>query len=183
MLRDIYGYDITSTHEQGKSGRGIEDQKVLSHAVANERAVITQNWKDFEHLHAMGGKHFGIVLCEVDADIARQAKNVHGALDPHESFHGELIKARLKRWIRTVNGPVMPKEADNPNHTLFPGFTAVFGATLPPDPVVFLPVAPEDIHKALYQADRYQVIHQTVSIYADPIVEFVRRDSDTTIDL
>jgi predicted nuclease of predicted toxin-antitoxin system len=92
MLRDTYGYDITSTHEQGKSGRGIEDRRVLSHAVANERAVITQNWRDFEHLHAASGKHFGIVVCEVDADIARQAKNVHGALDAHESLDRELIK-------------------------------------------------------------------------------------------
>src|SRR5947209_3684813 len=51
---------------------------------------------------------------------------------------------RLQRWIRRIGGPVMPKEVDNPNHTLFPGFEAVFGVTLPSDPIAFLPVSIED---------------------------------------
>ena len=104
MLRQSYGYDITSTHEQGKSGRGIGDRKVLSYAVANERAVITLNWRDFEHLHAVGGKHFGIVLCESDVDIARLARNVHGALDAHESLDGELIKVYRRASLGADHG-------------------------------------------------------------------------------
>lgn len=45
-LREL-GHDVLTTHEVGKSNRGIEDDEVLHFAVSEGRCVITINRKDF----------------------------------------------------------------------------------------------------------------------------------------
>jgi hypothetical protein len=44
-------------------------------------------------------------------------------------------------------------------------------------------VDPKEIQRALYQTDRHQAIHDTVSLYAKPIAAFVSQRSEVTIDL
>src|SRR4051812_34285294 len=56
--------------------------------------------------------------------------------------------ARLQRWIRQIQAPVMPKEAANPNHTVFPGFEAVYEASLPDKPRTFAELKPDEIKAA-----------------------------------
>lgn len=90
---------------------------------------------------------------------------------------------RYRRWVKQISDAVPPKLADNPNHTVFPGFEAVFGVRWPQDPIHFISVNPRDIHDCLYQSDRHQAIHQTVSLFAQPIADYVTRMSEVTIDL
>lgn len=91
--------------------------------------------------------------------------------------------SRYQRWVERINGPVLPKVTDNPNHTLFPGFEAVFGVKWSPTPLAFLEISPDRIHKSLYQKDRYQAIHDTVSLYAEPISRFITQRSETPVDV
>jgi hypothetical protein len=77
----------------------------------------------------------------------------------------------------------MPKHGDNPNHTVFPGFEALYGSVLPAAPVSFLELKAEEIHAALFQKDRYQAIHQTVSLYANAIKQHLQRGSETPVNV
>jgi predicted nuclease of predicted toxin-antitoxin system len=60
------GHDVVSPVEAGVSG--IDDGRVLSWAVADRRAIATNNIKDFRPLHAAyltaGTTHYGIVLVQ-----------------------------------------------------------------------------------------------------------------------
>jgi hypothetical protein len=90
---------------------------------------------------------------------------------------------RYKRWVKGINGPVLPKLADNPNHTVFPGFEAVFGVKWNVDPLAFIEISSIRIHNALFQKDRYQAIHDTVLLYAEPISKFITEQSETPVDV
>jgi hypothetical protein len=76
----------------------------------------------------------------------------------------------------------MPKEADNPNHTVFPGFEAVYATSLPDKPRTFAELKPEQIKAALYQQDRHQAIYNTVSLYAEAVKQHLERRSETPVN-
>jgi hypothetical protein len=63
QLRDR-GHDVVAAIEVGLAG--IDDSRVLSRAIADRRAVVTNNIKDFRPLHVAylttGVAHYGIVL-------------------------------------------------------------------------------------------------------------------------
>ena len=90
---------------------------------------------------------------------------------------------RYQRWVKRITGPVLPKEQENPNHTVFPGFEAVFGVKWSQVPLAYLEISADKIHKALYQKDRYQAIHDTVSLYADQISQFITQQSELHVDV
>lgn len=46
FLRNI-GYDVLTTHEIGQSNLRIPDEDVLAFAIAENRAILTINRKDF----------------------------------------------------------------------------------------------------------------------------------------
>jgi predicted nuclease of predicted toxin-antitoxin system len=58
------GHDVVSVHEA--PGRGTADEDVLDYACHGQRAVVTENVRDFrplaEALLAAGGSHCGLVL-------------------------------------------------------------------------------------------------------------------------
>lgn len=57
------GHDVLTVQEAGKANQRIPDQEVLAFATSEERAVITQNRKDFFRLHRIQPHHAGIVAC------------------------------------------------------------------------------------------------------------------------
>jgi hypothetical protein len=63
--------------------------------------------------------------------------------------------ARYGRYMRTLAQPIMPARPDDPNHTIFPGFQAVFGAEWPESAVVTLLVDAVALDRAIRMEDRH----------------------------
>lgn len=55
-LRQL-GYDVLTAQDSGQANQKVPDDQVLSFATANNRAVITQNRRDFIRLHQQGQTH------------------------------------------------------------------------------------------------------------------------------
>lgn len=64
----------------------------------------------------------------------------------------------------------------------FPGFSEVFRAEWPTEPVVEVLVSPTAISDVLRRGDRHQAIYDTVTLFVDPIKQRVR-DEDTIVDV
>lgn len=79
--------------------------------------------------------------------------------------------------------PIAPARPDDPNHTLFPGFQAIFGVEWPSEPTAFIEINPVDLDSAISISDRHQAIHKAVSLYSDAIAEYLHNDAETHIDL
>lgn len=92
-------------------------------------------------------------------------------------------KELYRRCIERLSRPIAPARPDDPNHTIFPGFQAVFGVEWPAEPAVWLEVDPEELGRAIRMKDRHQAIHKAVSFYSEAIVEHLRDDSETQLDL
>jgi hypothetical protein len=100
---------------------------------------------------------------------------------------GVVATARGRRlygkFSERLAKPIAPAIADNPNHTLFPGFQAIFGAEWPMEPAAYIEVNPVDLDAAISMPDRYQAIHKAVSLYSDAIAEHLRDAAEAHIDL
>lgn len=100
---------------------------------------------------------------------------------------GVVATARGRRlygkFSERLGKPIAPVKADDPNHTLFPGFQAVFGVEWPLEPAVYIEVDPADLDAAISMADRHQGIHRAVSLYSDAIADHLRDDAEAHIDL
>ena len=83
----ILGHDVLTTNEADKSNQRIPDEDVLSFAVAEKRAVLTFNRKDFFRLHRLNPAHSGIITCTEDSDFLALAERIHETLS---LFHGNL---------------------------------------------------------------------------------------------
>lgn len=91
-LREL-GYDVLTTHDAGRSGQRISDEEVLAFAIAEKRAVLTINRKDFKRLHRVNPSHFGIIICTENLDFPAfiiQIDTVLGTLG--EDIAGQLIR-------------------------------------------------------------------------------------------
>lgn len=92
ILRNL-GYDILSTHESGQSNLKIPDEEVLAYAIAEKRAIITVNRKDFKRLHYLNPIHFGIIICTKNDDFENFAACIHNVLLQYgDDFSGLLIR-------------------------------------------------------------------------------------------
>jgi predicted nuclease of predicted toxin-antitoxin system len=90
-LRDL-GHDVLTVQEAGKANQRIPDDEVLAFATATDRAVITQNRKDFIQLHRMNPHHAGIIACTEDRDWDALAQRIHMAVVEVECLQGKLIR-------------------------------------------------------------------------------------------
>lgn len=90
-LRQL-GYDVLTAQESGQANQKIPDDQVLSFATANNRAVITQNRRDFIRLHQQGQAHAGIVVCSKNLDWDDFTAAIHQGLADRETVAGELIR-------------------------------------------------------------------------------------------
>jgi predicted nuclease of predicted toxin-antitoxin system len=96
VLRTL-GYDILTTHDAGKSNIQIPDPEVLEFAIAENRAVITLNRKDFMKLHKLSDQHCGIIVCTKNDDFQSFAEDIHRTL----SAIGESLEQQLIRVYRS----------------------------------------------------------------------------------
>jgi hypothetical protein len=94
--------------------------------------------------------------------------------------------AGLRRYSKCVGRlakPISPALTDNPNHTLFPGFEAIFGVEWPSKPATWLEIDAAELAYAIRIEDRHQAIHKAVSLYSDVIASHLRVGSESAIDL
>jgi predicted nuclease of predicted toxin-antitoxin system len=86
------GYDILTVQDAGNDNQGIPDEDVLSFATSQDRAVITQNRKDFIRFHKKGLEHAGIVACSKNLNWDEFAVEIDRALATKDSIVGEVIR-------------------------------------------------------------------------------------------
>lgn len=87
------------------------------------------------------------------------------------------------KCVDRLSKPIQPARPDDPNHTVFPGFQAVFGVEWPSEPTVWIEIDPVELSKAIRIQDRHQAIHKAVSLYSEAIAEHLRDNSETHVDL
>ena len=85
------GYDVLTTHDVSKSGKGITDIEVLSFAISLERVVITFD-KDFFKLHRDNPNHCGIILCTENRNYLQLAQTIHTKLSPISQIEKQLVR-------------------------------------------------------------------------------------------
>ncbi len=86
------GYDILTVKDAGNANQRIPDDLVLAFATSQERAVITQNRRDFIWLHNQGVNHSGIVVCSKNLDWDGFTSEIDLVLSDRESIAGELVR-------------------------------------------------------------------------------------------
>jgi hypothetical protein len=89
LLR-TFGHDILRVQEAGNIG--LPDPDVLAFAVSNERAVLTQNRRDFIRLHRLQPDHAGIIVCTEDRNFQRLATRIHEAISAECGLKAKLIR-------------------------------------------------------------------------------------------
>ncbi len=87
-----YGHDVLTVQEAGLAGRGTPDAAILTYALAQKRAVLTWNRRDFIRLHRQFTSHSGIVVCTEDANFSAQAGRIHQAVESLPSLDNQLIR-------------------------------------------------------------------------------------------
>lgn len=86
------GHDVLTTHEMGKSNRGIEDDEVLRFAVSEGRCMITINRKDFMRLHRDQSDHAGIIVCTENRNYLVFAEKIDEAIRQAGELPGKLLR-------------------------------------------------------------------------------------------
>jgi hypothetical protein len=86
------GYDVLTVKDAGNANQGISDDRVLAFATSQDRAVITQNRRDFIWLHNQGLDHSGIVACSRNLDWDGFTSEIDLVLSDRESIAGELVR-------------------------------------------------------------------------------------------
>jgi hypothetical protein len=80
----LLGHDVVHAHQHLKSDArdtGPEDDVLLELALADQRALVTDNVKDFRLLHGGGRWHAGIITCiRDDLNPKRKAKAIDRAI-------------------------------------------------------------------------------------------------------
>jgi len=95
-----YGYDVVSSHENEMNSESDEFQ--FDYAISNERAVVTNNFRDFALLHQKYIKehkcHFGIIFttkCSISTMIKRLRAFIESV--SHEQLMNQII------WLNDYN--------------------------------------------------------------------------------
>ncbi len=88
-LRSL-GHDVLTVQEAGNAGDS--DPEVFAFAVADNRAVLTQNRRDFVQLHRACPDHAGMIICSDDQNFVRLAERIHQAISAEEALSGKLIR-------------------------------------------------------------------------------------------
>ena len=81
----------------------------------------------------------------------------------------------FRRWLASIQHPQWlpgPETARPP----FPGFEAAFRTQLAGKPYFEIEIPEQDVHSAVRLDDRHQRVYQTVSLYADRLVEAVSKE-------
>ncbi len=92
-------------------------------------------------------------------------------------------KELYSKCVARLAKPIAPARPDDPNHTGFPGFEAVFGVEWPSEPAAWLEIDPVELSRVIRIQDRHQAVHHAVSLYSEAIVDHLRDESEAQVDL
>jgi Domain of unknown function (DUF5615) len=88
----LLGHDVLTTQEAGRANLGVADSAVLAFAIAQVRAVLTFNRRDFIRLHRSVLAHHGIIVCTRDDDVKGLALRVDRSIESCTSLDGQLLR-------------------------------------------------------------------------------------------
>jgi predicted nuclease of predicted toxin-antitoxin system len=88
----VLGYNILTAQEAAQANRRIPDEQVLAFARQENRAVITQNRRDFVRLHKQNPDHAGIIVCSKNLDWDDFTSTIHQILRAQEDLMGKLVR-------------------------------------------------------------------------------------------
>ncbi len=85
-----FDHDVLTVQESGKAG--ASDPEVFAFAIADDRAILTQNRRDFVRLHRSQPGHAGMIICSDDQNFVRLAEQTHEVIAAEETLQGKLIR-------------------------------------------------------------------------------------------
>jgi uncharacterized protein with PIN domain len=88
-LRSL-GHDVLTVQETGNAGKS--DPEVLAFSIANDRAILTQNRRDFVRLHRENPEHAGMFICSDDKNFVQLAERIHEAILVRDSLQNQIIR-------------------------------------------------------------------------------------------
>lgn len=88
------GHDVLTSVEAGRANQAIPDADVFGFAIADGRALLTLNRRDFIRLARSRPSHFGVIVCSEDIDFTGQAERIHRDIAAHETLEEKLIRIR-----------------------------------------------------------------------------------------
>jgi predicted nuclease of predicted toxin-antitoxin system len=83
-------HDVLTVQQAGNAGDS--DPEVLAFAIADDRAVVTQNRRDFIKLHRQNSDHAGIIVCTTDKDGKALADRINTAIQAESPLDGKLVR-------------------------------------------------------------------------------------------
>ncbi len=89
LLRS-FGHNVLTVQEAGNTGSS--DPEVLAFAISQNRAVLTQNRRDFIRLHLQQQNHTGIIVCTDNRALEELATRINDALSNEEDLSSRLIR-------------------------------------------------------------------------------------------
>jgi len=84
---------------------------------------------------------------------------------------------RFERWAREIQGPIGLSQ-DEKARPPFPGFEAAFRAPWNIDRMSKIQIDADELRDALRIGEAHQRVHKVVSLYAEPILDFLRVEED-----
>lgn len=108
-LRSLHGHEVTAVAESDEL-RGLPDVDIFLSAQEAERAIVTENVRDFRPIarewQAMGKVHFGLVLTTnrafPRADPRTTGQLVRALSDLLEVETGPSLASNREIWLRAV---------------------------------------------------------------------------------
>jgi predicted nuclease of predicted toxin-antitoxin system len=88
LIRE-FGHDVLTVQESGNAG--LPDPDVLEFAILQERAVLTQNRRDFKRLHRLRPDHAGMIVCTEDRNLQALATRIDRAIETEQILTAKLI--------------------------------------------------------------------------------------------
>ena len=86
------GHDVLTSLDSGRANQRIPDEDVVTFATADNRVVLTLDWRDFHRLHGRSTSHAGIITCRVDTDYVRLAGNIDQEIKAQATLSGKLLE-------------------------------------------------------------------------------------------
>ncbi len=90
-LRQL-GHEVLTAQEAGQANQRIADKDVLAFAIAEGRALLTFNRRDFIRLHSQVSSHEGIIVCTRDHDVSALADRIHDGLRRIPILKDQLLR-------------------------------------------------------------------------------------------
>jgi hypothetical protein len=90
-------HNVVTAQDAGQANRGIAHSAVLAFAIAQNRAVLTHNRRDFINLHRNVSPHEGIIVCTRDDDVMALALRIHQAVTGLPHLNNQLLRINRPR--------------------------------------------------------------------------------------